>query len=174
MYVWDQYVIGLDVAGYHMHFLPAFTSVLFILLKDDIATCQNVCIFWFAENIYNFFRILDKMKMVFHDSLNKQLERIFCSLKFLVKFFVSAHVLQILNFSTDLHKFLVGEFMFGYLLKVELYLWLAIVYFFSNYTSIIHQCSEHYFYVLKMCTQVTLVWLFIDTRVDCHCSKRVP
>lgn len=42
MYVWDQYVIGLDVAGYHMHFLPAFTATLFILLKDDIMRCKNV------------------------------------------------------------------------------------------------------------------------------------
>ena len=42
MYVWDQYVIGLDVAGYHMHFLPAFTATVFILLKDDIMACKNV------------------------------------------------------------------------------------------------------------------------------------
>lgn len=43
MYVWDQYVIGLDVAGYHMHFLPAFTATLFILLREDILKCRNVC-----------------------------------------------------------------------------------------------------------------------------------
>ena len=47
MYVWDQYVIGLDVAGYHMHFLPAFTATLFILLKDDIMACKNVS--WVAQ-----------------------------------------------------------------------------------------------------------------------------
>lgn len=44
MYVWDQYTIGLDVAGYHMHFLTAFTATLLIILKDEILNCQIVCI----------------------------------------------------------------------------------------------------------------------------------
>jgi len=42
MYIWDQYIIGLDVAGYHMFLLPAFTATLFILLADDILRCENV------------------------------------------------------------------------------------------------------------------------------------
>ncbi|XP_067933396.1 uncharacterized protein [Watersipora subatra] len=42
MYVWDQYVIGLDVAGYHLHFLSAFTATLLLLIHDDILNCHNV------------------------------------------------------------------------------------------------------------------------------------
>ena len=42
LFIWDQYLIGLDVAGYHSHLLSAFTATLLILLRDKIFQCNSV------------------------------------------------------------------------------------------------------------------------------------
>ncbi|XP_013383272.1 uncharacterized protein LOC106153737 [Lingula anatina] len=42
LYIWDQYIIGLDVPGYHTECLPVFTVVYLMLLKDQLMRCDDI------------------------------------------------------------------------------------------------------------------------------------
>lgn len=53
MFVWDQYIIGLDVAGYHMDFLPAFTATLLLLLGESIMKCKTVSYYHLLPSCMN-------------------------------------------------------------------------------------------------------------------------
>ena len=40
LYIWDQYMIGLDVPGYLDIFLPVVMAIHLLLLADKIKDCE--------------------------------------------------------------------------------------------------------------------------------------
>lgn len=42
LFIWDQYMISMDVAGFHEDYLPAVMAVFLTLLKDAIVKCKSV------------------------------------------------------------------------------------------------------------------------------------
>ena len=43
LYVWDQYMIGLDTPGFNVELLAVVTAIILGLLKDKFKECQSVC-----------------------------------------------------------------------------------------------------------------------------------
>jgi hypothetical protein len=52
MYVWDQYMITIDVAGFHDEMIPVFVSIILMILRDQIMAVKDVKNFEF----FNLFR----------------------------------------------------------------------------------------------------------------------
>ena len=44
LFIWDQYMISLDTAGFHEEYLPVVTAIFLSLLKDAIVECKSVSI----------------------------------------------------------------------------------------------------------------------------------
>jgi len=42
LYVWDQYMIGLDAPGFGVEWLAIVTAIILGLLKDKFKECQSV------------------------------------------------------------------------------------------------------------------------------------
>lgn len=42
LFIWDQYIIGLDVQGFGEDYLAAVVAIFFILLKEKIRGCNSV------------------------------------------------------------------------------------------------------------------------------------
>ena len=42
MYVWDQYMITIDVPGFHDELIPVFVSIIIMILRDQIMSVKNV------------------------------------------------------------------------------------------------------------------------------------
>lgn len=42
LFLWDQYMIGLDSPGFHDEYLPACTAVFLMLLKDKLKESRSV------------------------------------------------------------------------------------------------------------------------------------
>jgi hypothetical protein len=42
MYVWDQYMITIDVPGFHDELIPVFVSIIIMILRDQIMSIKHV------------------------------------------------------------------------------------------------------------------------------------
>lgn len=42
MFVWDQYTIGSDVAGYHEELIPIIAAIILLLLRDQLMSVNTV------------------------------------------------------------------------------------------------------------------------------------
>ena len=42
LFIWDQYMIGLDVPRFQDEFLPMVTAIFFILLNTAMKECSSV------------------------------------------------------------------------------------------------------------------------------------
>ncbi len=42
MYVWDQYMITIDVSGFHDELIPVFVSIIIMILRDQIMSIKHV------------------------------------------------------------------------------------------------------------------------------------
>ncbi|CAF0957674.1 unnamed protein product [Brachionus calyciflorus] len=42
MFVWDQYTIGSDVAGYHEELIPTITAIILMILRDQLMSVKSV------------------------------------------------------------------------------------------------------------------------------------
>ncbi len=42
LYVWDQYLLGLDTPGFNEEFIPSVTAVYLMLLADKLHSCDSV------------------------------------------------------------------------------------------------------------------------------------
>jgi hypothetical protein len=42
LYIWDQYIIGLDAPGFHDEFLPAVMAIYLMLVKENLRGAETV------------------------------------------------------------------------------------------------------------------------------------
>jgi hypothetical protein len=56
MFVWDQYVISADVAGYHEELLPIICAIIFMVLRDQIFLVKSVIKIIFFKNNFKFLK----------------------------------------------------------------------------------------------------------------------
>jgi hypothetical protein len=63
LFVWDQYVISLDVPGYHDELIPIICAIILMLLRDQIMGSKsvtnlkyNILIFFKTKNILQVIR----------------------------------------------------------------------------------------------------------------------
>ena len=42
LFLWDQYVIGMDSPGFHDDYLSTVTAIFLMLLKDKLVQCNSV------------------------------------------------------------------------------------------------------------------------------------
>ena len=52
LYVWDQYMIGLDTPGFNVEWLAIATTVMLGLLKDKMRECNSVSVFHFRAQLF--------------------------------------------------------------------------------------------------------------------------
>lgn len=52
MFVFDQYVISADVAGYHEELIPIITAIILMILRDQLMSTKSVT----KKKFINFFK----------------------------------------------------------------------------------------------------------------------
>lgn len=44
LYIWDQYIIGLDAPGFHDEYLPAIAAIYLMLVKEKLRGSESVSV----------------------------------------------------------------------------------------------------------------------------------